>query len=106
VATKSKPADVQQVPAKAATLDGALVEELKEIERLLSVTGASLEELEALEESTPWSYELTWLIRGFTEDALVNLKDHVRRIMSLRSESLGGLADDDLELLHAAGGKH
>jgi hypothetical protein len=85
---------------------GALVEKLKEIAHELDVAHELVEEFEMQYKGGPtvFNTEERWLLNGFTEEALLELKTMTGEILSVRADLLGGTTSAEAELLHAVGG--
>jgi hypothetical protein len=84
---------------------GALVEKLKETAHELDVAHELVEELEMHKDGlTVLNTEERWLLNGFTEEALLELKTMTAAVLSVRADLLGGTTSAEAELLHAVGG--
>jgi hypothetical protein len=82
-----------------------LVEKLKEIAHEYDDAHEIVEELGMHERGlTVFNTEERWLLNGFTEEALLELKTMTATVLSVRADLLGGTTLAEAKLLHAVGG--
>jgi hypothetical protein len=100
VATKSK-------AGLEAILDPALTEKLHMLDGALSDAHNLVEELTTgLKDRDVEIRELSWLMQGFTADAMLDAGNIVEMLLELRSRAMGGLLPNEVDLLRAVGGDH
>lgn len=96
--------------AGPARIDDDLVKELREVSTKISDATNALDDLQRGERfrdpTQPRETEVAWLLQGFTMEMIEDVRAMVRAALALRDWAMGGLVQDELDLLHAAGGSH
>lgn len=87
------------------TIEGEIVGEIAAVEQSLRAAGERIEELVFWLKDGKVSQEVSWLVRGWLDDVLLDLGDMTDNLLKLKSELLGGLTDKDVEWLREVGGE-